>query len=104
MRTTTRHLIAGASKPKKESLTEVVAGAATRVLQPASTPTKQNVIVDDGTKISPLKVASLRRSCLEDLKELFEDNVLSETEFTNEKEQVLSALKNISKWIMNIGS
>ena len=96
-------LIAGASKPKKESLTEVVQGAATaiaKVLQPVNAPAKQNVLVDDGTKISPLKVATVRRSCLEDLKklkELFDDNVLSETEFLNEKEQILIALKNMTK-------
>jgi len=51
-------------------------------------------------KISPLKVTVIRRSCLEDLKnlkELFEDGVLTETEFTEEKQHILATLKGIKK-------
>ncbi len=61
------------SKPKKESLSEAVAGAASaiaKVLQPNSAGPAHNQTVSDDTKISPMKVASLRRSCLEDLKKL----------------------------------
>lgn len=89
-----------APKPKKDSLTEAFAGAASaiaNVLQPKSRSASE--VISDSTKISPLKVASLRRSCLEDLKQLkdlLEDGVLTETEFTYEKQQILSTLKKIS--------
>ena len=98
------------SKPKKASLAESVNGAAAavtgaasaivNVLQP-SQPNKSKPnesAQSDGTTISPLKVASLRRSCLEDLKKLkglLEDGVLTATEFNNEKQQILRALKKI---------
>lgn len=92
----------GFTKPKKESLKDVVAGAATaiaKVLQPINlnSPTNTN---DENTKISPMQVASVRRSCLEDLrrvKDLYADGILSETEFMSEKEQILKVLKDINK-------
>jgi hypothetical protein len=94
-------LITGVAKPKKETLTDAVVGAASaiaKVLQPNSGSASN--ITDDGTKISPLKVASLRRSCLEDLKklkDLLEDGVLTEVEFNDEKKQILCTLKKINK-------
>ena len=92
----------GFTKPKKESLKDVVAGAATaiaKVLQPINlnSPTNTN---DENTKITPMQVASVRRSCLEDLrrvKDLYADGILSETEFMSEKEQILKVLKDINK-------
>ena len=90
-----------APKPKMDSLTEAVAGAVSaiaNVLQPKSSSISEET--SDSTKISPLKVASLRRSCLEDLKQLkdlLDDGVLTEIEFSNEKQQILSTLKKISK-------
>ena len=54
-----------------------------------------------GTKgFSPLKLASLRRSCLEDLKktkELYEDNVLCKAEFEEEKTRILEMLRCFGK-------
>ena len=42
-----------------------------------------------------MKMASLRRGCLEDLKlnELFQDGVLTQREFDVEKQQILQALR-----------
>ena len=51
---------------------------------------------------TPLKVVSLRRSCLEDLKktkELHEDGVLSEEEFEEENKRILDMLRGLGKQI-----
>lgn len=43
-----------------------------------------------------MKMASLHRGCLEDLKklnELFQDGVLTQTEFDIEKQQILQTLR-----------
>ena len=90
-------------KPKKESLSDAVSGAGTaivKVLQQPKTPINHKIDDSSVSKISPLKVASLRRSCLEDLKklkDLLEEGVLTETEFYEEKKQILSTLKNLNK-------
>ena len=45
-----------------------------------------------------MKYAQLRRSSLEDLKtlkNLYEENVISESEFADEKERILSTLKSL---------
>ena len=50
------------------------------------------------SKLSPFKYAQLRRSCLEDLKsikDLYQDNVVSEAELTEEKARILSTLKTL---------
>ena len=50
------------------------------------------------SKLSPLKYAQLRRSCLDDLKslnELYQESVLSEAEFKEEKTRILSTLKTL---------
>ena len=49
--------------------------------------------------MSPMKASRVRQSCLEDLewlKKLFEEGILSEQEYSEEKEQILSTLKNPS--------
>ena len=97
-----------ASKPKRESIGEALTGAAValaKALQPSTKnsnpPVRATQASDDVMKkISPLKVTVIRRSCLEDLKklkELFEDGVLTETEFTEEKQHILATLKGIKK-------
>jgi len=48
--------------------------------------------------MSPVKASRVRRSCLEDLqrlKKLLEEGILSEQEFSEEKEQILRTLKNL---------
>ena len=50
------------------------------------------------SKLSPMKYAQLRSSSLEDLKmlkSLYEENVISESEFADEKERILSTLKSL---------
>lgn len=98
-------LITGPAHPdkaKKESLTDVFSGAAcaiVKALQKPTTPTSHSRALDDCPKVSPLKVASLRRSCLEDLKklkDLLEDRVLTEAEFIEEKKQILNTLKKFT--------
>ena len=49
-------------------------------------------------RMSPMKASRVRQSCLEDLerlKKLLEEGILSEQEFSEEKEQILSTLKNL---------
>ena len=105
-------LITGApapAKPKKESIADALAGSATAVVKALQNPSTATTApsspvalqrdVDDVTKkISPMKLASIRRCCLKDLKklkELLEDGVLSEREFTEEKQQILGTLKGL---------
>ena len=70
----------------------MIAGAASAIVRAINKPSKEN----SPTKsqgLSPLKAVSIRRSCLDDLKkakELFEDEVLTEKEFQEEKERILS--------------
>ena len=92
-------LITGSSiaKPKKETLADAFAGAASaivKVLHDKPQPTKSPVKKD--STLSPMKMATLRRGCLEDLrklKELLQDGVLTEIEFNREKQQILSVLQ-----------
>ena len=48
-------------------------------------------------RMSPIKASRVRRSCLEDLERLKKllEGILSEQEFSEEKEQILSTLKNL---------
>ena len=89
----------------KDSVAEALTSAATAVvklLQPTqsndspSTPKTQST--GHSTYISPMKLAQLRRGCLEDLKkvkELLEEGVLTEQEYQEEKQQILHCLKNL---------
>ena len=94
-------LITGSSstKSKKESVTDALTGAATAVvkmIQSNSSGPAAGASVS--AQISPLKAAQLRRGCLEDLKkvkELLEDNVLSQQEFDEEKKRILGSLKTL---------
>ncbi len=62
------------AKAKKESMSDAFAGAAKAIVDVLKSPSR-------APHVSPMKSAQLRRSCLEDLKELFEDGVLSQEEF-----------------------
>ncbi len=100
-------LITGApapAKPKKDSFAEALTGAVTTIaqaLQPPKvlgSPVAQTCSGEQRNKVSPLKKTTIRCSCLEDLKklkELLEDGVLTETEFTEEKQQILTTLKSL---------
>ena len=99
-------LITGKTKPQpcKESIADALAGAATaivKVLQPqeGNTPKRVPGAIDSDTpKISPMKSATIRRSCLDDLKklkDLHEDGVLTEEEFREEKQQILATLRSL---------
>lgn len=51
-------------------------------------------------KISPLKVVALRRSCLDNLKrakDLYEEDVLTDAEFHDEKQRILEMPKGLSQ-------
>ncbi len=100
-------LITGApvgAKPK-ESMTDVITGAATAVVKMlqsngSSDPSTPSSAASGPTStyISPLKTAQLRRSCLDDLKkikELHEDGVLTEVEYLEEKKSILNSLKTL---------
>jgi len=76
-------------KSATEGVADVVAQAATAIVKacnPSSSPKLSDCADIKG--ISPLKLVSLQRSCLEDLnktKELYEDDVLCKEEFEEEK-------------------
>ena len=66
--------------------------------RPASPVTKKSDSASAVAKISPMKTATIWRSCVEDLKQLkdlLEDGVLTEDEFTEEKRQILDSLKSL---------
>ena len=79
-------------------MSDALTGAAkaiASVLKPSTpeTPTSSSAV-------SPMKTAQLRRSCLEDLKRIkeplnFEEHILSEKEFAEQKENILSSLKSL---------
>ena len=65
--------------------------------QDANTP-KRVSSATDKPKIFPMKSATIRRSCLDDLKklkDLHEDGVLTEEEFREEKQQILATLRSL---------
>ena len=98
-------LITGSStpvRPKKDGFVEALTGAATTIahaLNPhvSSVPQRRE---GEHVAVSPLRMTTIRRSCLQDLKmlkELLEDGVLTEIEFTEEKQNILATLKDLKK-------
>ena len=92
------------TKPKqqKDTIADALVGAATAIvkkLQPQDANTPKRVSsATDKPKISPMKSATIRRSCLDDLKklkDLHEDGVLTEEEFREEKQQILATLRSL---------
>ena len=67
------------TKPKKPNVATALAGAATTIVKAlSSSPKSSGKRIDEGAKMSPFKMATLRQNCLDHLtklKELFEDNV-----------------------------
>ena len=93
-------------KHRTDEIADVVAGAATAVIkainqsQPQTPPKSCSTNDQHVKKISPLKVVTLRRSCLDDLrrvKDLYEENVLTNEEFSDEKQRILGMLKGLSQ-------
>jgi len=84
-------------------MVDVIAGAASAIVKAIVKAISQPVKEKSPTKVqglSPLKAVSVRCSCLDDLKkakELFEDNVLTEEEFKEEKDRILSTLRDLGK-------
>ena len=90
----------------KGNLVDALTGAATTVVKmlqsnantvtvSSHTPPKTDSV---RAGISPLKFAQLRRNCLEDLKrvkELWDDGVLTQEEFEEEKQHILNSLKSM---------
>ena len=100
------------AKKKRDNISNALVDAATVVAKAFQTshtpttvatdsPTRSRVPIgqlEPPSKLSPLKYAQLRRSCLEDLKslkDLYQENILSEAEFTEEKARILSTLKTL---------
>ena len=86
---------------QKETIADALVGAATAImkkLQPQDPNTPKRASSDtDKPKFSPMKSATTRRSCLDDLKklkDLHEDGVLTE-EFQEEKQQILATLRSL---------
>ena len=104
-------LITGSAPAKKKAnVADALANAATVIAnafqspQPSigsphkSSSTSTITVSGSSSTFSPLSRAKLRRSCLEDLKslnELYQEAVLSETEFIEQKEKILLTLKDI---------
>lgn len=89
-------LISGSSAKPKESMTEAFKGAAREVVNLIQSGASDKDSTPPSTYSSPLKMAQFRRSCLDDLrkiKELFEDGVLTDDEFKEQKENILGSLK-----------
>ena len=100
-------LITGApasAKPKKDnSIAEALTGAATAVVKMLQGNAQSPKMSEHDTSlttttISPMKLAHLRRSCLEDLKrvkDLHDDGVLTDREYADEKERILESLRGL---------
>ena len=104
-------LITGSPAPKKKlsSMVDALTSAASAIATAIRSPSPLSVIQSPSTpqnprsshadsKFSLMSGAKLRRSCLDDLKllkELYQDSVLSEAEFTEQKQKILCTLKDI---------
>ena len=95
----------GGKKNKKNSLSDALVDAAVAFAQTChsshvanASPQRTTTSTGISSNLSPMKYAQLHRSSLEDLKtlkSLYEENVISESEFADEKERILSTLKSL---------
>ena len=91
---------------KKESISDVMVGVATALAQALKTPTGSPTPVTPTStttyathQLSTNNKASIRRKCLEDsriLSQLFNDGVLLESEFIEQKHSILACLRNLN--------
>lgn len=93
-------MITGTPKrPKQESFTEALTGAATAFAKVFASPGRSNQSPKASVGMSPSKVADVRMKHLEQLRyiqNLMEDQVLSENEFIEQKEIILSTLRKMT--------
>ena len=86
-------------KPRKESVTNVLAGAA---LSEKTNHTSQSVSVSHPpvtSGVSPSKAIELRMKNFEQLRylqQLYDDGILNSKEFTEQKQNILSSLQKLS--------
>ena len=89
------------SQSRKDNITDALTGMATAVvnaLKPQECTTPKRASADSsGVKVSPMRSVTIQRSCLDDLKKLkvlHEDQVLTNEEFEEEKQQILATLRS----------
>lgn len=89
-------------KPRKETLADDISNAAITVTKALFTNQEPNSTLSEATKfttgISPGKAVELRMKNLEQLRylqNLFEDGILNDKEFTEQKSNILSSLKKL---------
>lgn len=101
-------LITGKEKAhKKDNVSDIIVGAATAFAQALKTPspsiastpvTPTSTAASIQMGLSPNNQASVRRKCLEDLRmlsQLFNDGVLSESEYLEQKQAILTCLRGL---------
>lgn len=85
-------------KPRKQNVADTLSAAIVKAIK-GSPPRSETSSTDcENKKISPLKLTTIRRNCLDDLKRLknlYEDDVLSEQEYAEEKKSILATLKTL---------
>jgi hypothetical protein len=91
---------AAPKRARKESLSEAIGGAAIAIVKALSTDPKEKKentgeglqsSVTLGPGVSPKNFQQLRY-----LQQLYEDNILNEKEYTEQKESILAALRNLN--------
>lgn len=88
-----------APKRHKENLSGSLAGAAVAIVKALSPPPLEKKENSDIVRISPSKKCDLRMKNLEQLRyiqQLYEDNILSEQEFLEQKDITLAAIRSIT--------
>ena len=89
------------SKKNKESISEVIAGAATAFVKAVCphTPTATETVNESScVSISPGKTADVRMKNLQQLRylqQLFHDNILTESEYLEQKNNILQSLRTL---------
>ena len=93
------------AKKKSSTVADALASAATVIASAFQSPSRSTPqktssrTTESGAKFSPMSGAKLRRSCLDDLKlmkELYQDAVVSEAEFSEQKVKILCTLKELN--------
>ena len=89
-------------KPRKESLTDALSGAATaicKVLSPTSVSSENNATQNVPSGISPSKTVNLRMKSYEQLrylKKLHEDGILEDKEYCEQKGNIMMTLRKLN--------
>ena len=82
-------------RPKKKSLSETISNAAIAITKAISPPSTVNLPTNQSFVISPCKSVDLHMKNLQQLcfiQQLFDDNILSQEEFMEQKGRILDAL------------